>query len=380
MRTIMKSSKETVFWLLFFLLTVSGCIPYHSKKIDLADESKARANNGVHSPMWFHAQEDARRNSLNEFMETRPYESTAAYHLAAGDSVTVRVQSVEENQSTVRIEADGKITLPLVRRISVAGLTPAQAQERIMEAYQKFYLEPEVTLTIADYHGLSISIVGNVDKPGTYFLNRDEVSLLEALGLAGGLKADSSDRLTLVPSRGSRSPLQRAQLASPERVMADALTGVDSTPKTPQLNAYHIYKEEITGDSITPPLNIAIRPGDTLIVPGLSKVYVQGEVSKPGSQSINERMTVMGAIAAAGGVTFSSNGTAEVSRLNPDGTTTSTIIDLGQVSEDPSLDIRLQSGDRVRLPSSFSYYTLNFFGEILSKFFHTGVFYSVNNN
>ena len=378
----MVSGKHFIFLGIISLIMTSGCIPYHSRKIDLDKQSVAKNGGGIRSPQWFYAQEDARRAQLNDFIASRPFSRTRDYHLSPGDTVTVRVQSVDENQSTVRVEGDGKITLPLVRRISVAGLTASQAQEIITSAYKKFYLEPEVTLTIAEYHGLGISIVGNVDKPGTYYLNRDEFSLLEALGLAGGLKADSSDRLTLIPSPDGEggSAGARAQLATPERMAADAITGTDSIARPFQLSAYHIYKEEITGDDATPPLNVSVRAGDTIIVPGLSKIYIQGEVAKPGSIALNERMTVMGAIAAAGGLSYSSNGTAEVSRLNPDGTSTATVLDLSEASQDPSLDIRLQSGDRVRLPSSTFNYGLYFLGELLGKFFHTGVFYQVNNN
>lgn len=115
-------------------------------------------------------------------------ERASSYILAPNDLVNVKVFQEDDLESKVRVSRDGTITLPLIGEVRIGGKTPQQAARTIRDALAKGYLiNPQVTLNVINFAKYRVTVLGQVQKPGSYdFPNREKLTLLEAIGLAGG--------------------------------------------------------------------------------------------------------------------------------------------------------------------------------------------------
>lgn len=82
------------------------------------------------------------------------------------------------------VDKDGNIELPFVGQVKVVGLTTSQAREVIRKKTNEFYKNPSVIVRFANF---KIGVLGEVNKPGTYVLPNEKVTIFDALGLAGDL-------------------------------------------------------------------------------------------------------------------------------------------------------------------------------------------------
>jgi polysaccharide export outer membrane protein len=100
-------------------------------------------------------------------------------------------------------------------------------------------------------------------------------------------------------------------------------------------------------------LSLPARPGDVIMVPGSGQVLVQGWVDKPGSYKITPGLTVLGAVAAAGGPLFAADtGAVSVIRTGKGGEKLSYLADLEQIKAGQKPDIPVQEGDVIDMASS----------------------------
>lgn len=109
--------------------------------------------------------------------------------LLANDTVDVKVFQEPDLDSKTTISKDGKVALPLIGQVSVAGLTTAEAARQIALKYKDGYLvNPSVTISVAQYAKLRFDIQGAVMKPNSYYFpaETDKLTLVQALGIAGG--------------------------------------------------------------------------------------------------------------------------------------------------------------------------------------------------
>jgi protein involved in polysaccharide export with SLBB domain len=106
----------------------------------------------------------------------------------AGDLLDVKVYQEPDLDSTLRVARDGAVVFPLIGRVGVGGLTPQEAAKVIRDALDKDYIiNPQVSLRVTEYARRSYTVLGEVQKPGSYDMpDRASVSLLEAVGMAGG--------------------------------------------------------------------------------------------------------------------------------------------------------------------------------------------------
>lgn len=112
----------------------------------------------------------------------------ANYVLAANDLIGIRVFQEDDLETRVRISKDGTITFPLIGVIRVGGKTPQEAARGIRDMLAKGYLiNPQVTVSVLEYTKYRLTVLGQVQKPGSYdFPDRERLTLLEAIGMAGG--------------------------------------------------------------------------------------------------------------------------------------------------------------------------------------------------
>jgi polysaccharide export outer membrane protein len=99
----------------------------------------------------------------------------------------------ELSQKEVVVRPDGKIGIPLVGDIQANGLTTLQLQDKITEKLREFVASPVVTVSVVRILSTSVSIVGQVTKPGVYPLGAP-MTVLELLARAGGVTLDAKSK------------------------------------------------------------------------------------------------------------------------------------------------------------------------------------------
>jgi len=108
------------------------------------------------------------------------------YRVGPNDLIDIEVLDLDNLKRTVRVNAAGAISLPLVGAIQVGGLTSQELEERIAAKYREKYLQnPQVSVFIKEFTTERITVEGAVNKPGIYPLT-GQITLLRALALAGG--------------------------------------------------------------------------------------------------------------------------------------------------------------------------------------------------
>lgn len=115
-------------------------------------------------------------------------EEPSDYKLTANDLLDFRVFQEPELDAVIRISGDGAASFPLVGTVTIGGKTIGEAIETLRAKYRDGYLvNPQVSLTVRTYSKQRFTVLGQVQKPGAYEMQgTEEVSLLQAIGLAGG--------------------------------------------------------------------------------------------------------------------------------------------------------------------------------------------------
>lgn len=250
-----------------------------------------------------------------------------AQPIAPNDLLAISVYGAPELTRTVRVGAEGAIRLPMLKRkIDAAGLMPGVLEERIAKALEQeeILVDPAVTVTIAQYHSRPISVAGAVKHPLTFQVSRP-ITVLEALARAEGVTEEAGAEILITrPSEAiGETPLV-------ERVPVKAL--ID------------------TGDS---PWNLILNGGEELRVPPVGRVFVVGNVKRPGAFRIDDPfgMTVLKALAMAEGLTPYSTNQAYIYH-HLDGTSQEVAVDLRKIMDRKAPDVPLGSSDIFYIPDN----------------------------
>ncbi|TCV10506.1 polysaccharide export outer membrane protein [Sphingobacterium alimentarium] len=104
-------------------------------------------------------------------------------------------QNVNPFIPTYTIDGNGNIDFPKIGQIKLAGLTRLEAMDKIREEVKKYIVNPGVNMSIRNFR---ITVLGEVLKPGTFIIENDRISLLEAIGMAGDLTINGVRKNILV--------------------------------------------------------------------------------------------------------------------------------------------------------------------------------------
>jgi polysaccharide biosynthesis/export protein len=190
--------------------------------------------------------------------------------IGTGDLLDVSVYGAPDFTKEVRVADSGEITLPFIGSVRVAGVTVEQAEKVVQKqlADGHYFKNPQVSIFEKEYATQGISVLGEVQKPGTYPLPGNH-TLFDAVSAAGGLTPKAGNIISIT-HRSNPKEAQTVTLA-------------------PNL-------------SFTPANNVPVSPGDTVLVSKAGIVYVVGDVHMPsGFVMENSRLTVLQAIAMAQG-------------------------------------------------------------------------------
>lgn len=128
-----------------------------------------------------------------------PQMSQDEYLIGPGDVLEILVWKEPDLSRTVHVRLDGKISLPLMDDIQAANSTLLKVKERITTALRGYVDAPAVYVMLEENRSKKIYIVGKVNAPGEYVIEKD-VSLLQAIAMAGGF-AEWADKGDIVVMR-----------------------------------------------------------------------------------------------------------------------------------------------------------------------------------
>ncbi|HLQ14076.1 MAG TPA: SLBB domain-containing protein [Steroidobacteraceae bacterium] len=218
-------------------------------------------------------------------------ENRSLMQLGPGDSVAVQVYGQPDMGATVYVSDDGTIPMPLAGAVQVAGMSPAEAARQIEGALRsgKFLVDPHVTITVTQSRSQRVSVLGEVGTPGRYTIESNE-TIFDLLAQAGGTKETSADVAYLM-----------------------------RTDKNGTVERFEVNLKPLTGGQKPLPTR-SLQGGDSVYVPRAEQFYIFGEVTTPNMYRIEPGMTVLQAIARAGGITpRGSKSRLEIKRKGADG-------------------------------------------------------------
>jgi protein involved in polysaccharide export with SLBB domain len=110
------------------------------------------------------------------------------YRLSVNDLLDFRIFQEPDFDAVIRVSGDGTAIFPMIGQLHIAGKTIGETTELLRNRYMSGYLtNPQVNLTVRTYARKMFTILGQVQRPGTYPIEGGEsVSLLQAIGMAGG--------------------------------------------------------------------------------------------------------------------------------------------------------------------------------------------------
>lgn len=157
------------------------------------------------------------------------------YVLGSDDQLHITVWNETNLTETVPVRPDGKISLPLINDVQAAGLTPMELRESITEKLKKYIADPRVTVVVTAMNSRRVFVSGEVVHTGAMPL-LPNMTMLQALAAAGFTQFANLKGIYVLRMENGR-----------------------------QVKLPFNYKEVIKGNH--PEQNIALKPGDTVVVP-----------------------------------------------------------------------------------------------------------------
>jgi polysaccharide biosynthesis/export protein len=336
------------------------------------------------------ADSPANRERLQALWEKRSSSETTStdYPIGPGDVIEVEVPGVDDlKDRTVRVSGSGQIELPLIGVIDTTGLTESGLRDSLKAALGKYMYNPQVDVFVKEYHSRQVAVVGAVRSPGLVVLTGGGETILDVITQAGGLTPDAADEIVILPEvKGGREKLQQiaASMSGGDdsgKPVADPASATATTHETQAeatqatqpgstkagnsaVDLTALEQEVSNGPAVIIPLKSAMRgsakymnmlasPGDIIVVPGGGNVMVTGWVYKPGYFEVGSGLTVLGAVASAGGAMFAAN-TSEATLIRSDGAgnKVSLPVDLDKIATGQAPDIPVRANDVVDVPYS----------------------------
>ena len=336
------------------------------------------------------------------------------YVLSAGDELLINVWGDSELNLKLKVSPEGTILIPNLGPVSVSGLTIETAESRIRQELGRIMstlsgdtdgANTFVSVSLSQIRSIKVNIVGEVVAPGTYTLP-SFATLFNALYAAGGVNEIGSlrgikvyrnskevakldvydyllngkynmnirleendmvivapyDQLAVVRGKVKRNrifEMKKGETLSQLLNMAGGFTG-DAYKKDVRVKRKAGSRYQIATVTEDKYPTFAMMDGDSLLVDSVIPFYenrltVTGAVWRPGEYELNGAVhTVRQLIDQAAGLKGDEfTGRAQITRLNPDFTTTVIAVDIRGILSGTSPDIELKPEDQLNIPSLF---------------------------
>ena len=363
------------------------------------------------------AAEVADDTDLDRIWQQRSSElsSSKDYPVGPGDILTISVPQMDELQERkVRVTPQGTIELPLVGAVHAGGLTEEQLEAELDNKLNNFMYNPQASVYVDEYHNRDVAVIGAVNHPGLVLLDSPSETILDVITQAGGLSSTAADEIILIPvelgdptmakrvSQVAYNSSLQGSVGGYPAVASDAGMGDPAHPvgqageimpnqpgrgipggnpgiyqrqqqvrqqaaaaAPPDIatraldlasSGAHPLTIKIKSTSLTGAgkyINLPMRPGDVIVVPGGGNVMVVGWVETPGYFQVGSGLTVLGAIGAAGGPMYAAN-TSDITliRSNKDGSKETIPINIDKISKGEAADLPVKANDVIDVPYS----------------------------
>lgn len=254
-----------------------------------------------------------------------------AQKLGPNDLIAISVYGSPELTRTVRVGSEGTIRLPMLQqRLRASGMLPVDLESSIAEALtrEQILVDPVVTVTVVEYFSRPITVAGAVRKPVS-FQAYGTVTLMDALARADGLSQEAGPEILVSRTQ----PGEEGQLNTlVQRIAVKALI-----------------------DAADPELNVRLFGGEEIRVPEAGKVFVVGNVKKPGAYRVEDvsDTTVLKLLALAEGLMPFASRQAFIYRRESGTATKNEIpIELQRIVDRRAPDVHLQVNDILYIPDN----------------------------
>jgi polysaccharide export outer membrane protein len=264
------------------------------------------------------------------------------YRIGPGDVLEIRVYNRPQlSMEATRVDARGVIRIPMIDdELRAACQTEIELAQEIASRYRKYQRNPQVFVFVKEYNSQPVSVIGAVDKPGRFQLQR-RVRLLELVSSVGGPTDKAGIRIQVAHTNSGPACDPSGALVSREQA------GSAAGDAFADFEVYSL-SETMQGD---PKANPYIQPGDVITVPEAEQAFIVGNVVRPSPITLKNPTTVSQAIAMAGGVLPDSNvNRVRILRQEPGAQTkTELFVNLRSISQQQSDDPQLQAGDIIEI-------------------------------
>ncbi len=253
--------------------------------------------------------------------------ASADYRLGPRDRVKVEVFEVPELNTEARVAEDGNVTLPVIGAMPAQGLTAGELADAIEQRLEADYVNrATVRVELTEVLSKTVTVLGAVRSPGTLG-HPGHWTLLEAVTAAGGLATDHGERVHV------------------QRRATNGLTDQVSIPLAELIQR------------MDPKVNLPVLPDDVINVERTRKVtiYLLGEIAAAGALQFEstEPVTLLTAIARAGGLTERASPKLRIKRRGEDGLMREIEAHYGRILDGQDPDLELEDGDLLVVKESF---------------------------
>jgi len=266
------------------------------------------------------------------------------YRLGADDvlTITIFVGGEKQVETQMVVGNNGSVNVPFIGKVEAGGLTMEEFEKLITLPLEKdYFVNPQIHLQIKEYHSLQFFISGAVKNPGKFELDFIP-TVMDLVAKAGGV----------LPERGNLAYILRG--VADREIKDSDMSEVLSKTEPIRVDLIKLLDE---GDMSE---NIRLESGDTVYIPpdtkldqSATKVYVQGEVKKPGVFEYQPGLTALAACIMAGGFDkFAAPNRAKVIRQSKNGPEIIKL-NLDDVISGELPDLPLKPGDRIHIPESW---------------------------
>lgn len=283
------------------------------------------------------------------------------YVLGPGDVLSIGAFDFQDLNRRVRVDDDGTITLPLLERVPVGGKTVSAVQGELTTRLGAYMYDPHVSVFIDTYGSQQVAVLGAVKQPGLVTLTTSHSKILDAISAAGGMTDAAGGRIYLMPAEERRDldiDLMAKLTAEDSAATTEALqrsNGRIATNEKPFTDGAPIMLDtrQVPQGVESVFFNLPVRAGDVIIVAGAGRFIVEGWVDKPGTYPLHPGLTLRGALATSGGLSFpAKKGCIRIYRLSPAGGTEVHEVNYSEIVQQVADDVFIREGDVIEVASS----------------------------
>ena len=170
---------------------------------------------------------------------------TSEYYIGPEDVLEIIVWRNTDLSKVVTVRPDGRISLPLLGDIEATGLTPSELTNNIVNRLKQFKETPTVSVILQQVNSYGIYVLGEVQKPGRYYL-KSKTTLLQAITMAGGFTPIAARNKIVIFRWGEGKSEIKLKASYDDIVLRDGNNQ-----------------------------NFVLKPGDTIVVPAETMVLTQ---------------------------------------------------------------------------------------------------------